>query len=235
MKHIHVQEIFLPGLPEERPRQAKEETPKGPNDPKTLVHIHQGHLLTPCRSDTINAVQSRLWTGRFWRGPSLPLLSKERIRNPGKGAGVGRGLSSTEQLEHRLSCADGPTDKASNPPTPLQGLGVCVWGGGPASWKISSSSIYFTLYLSRRVGEVRNLDSCPQEAYHLTGIRQILLLPPIPGPWQAQFPVPRMLCSELYISRCHQRSFSGHRKAAPSSPPLVILLHVLLFVSFTAL
>lgn len=96
---------------------------------------------------------------------------------------------------------------------------VCVVGVGPASWKISSSSINFTLYLSRRVGEVRNLDSCPQEAYHLTGIRQTLLLPPIPGPWQAQFPVPRMLCSELYISRCHQRSFSGHSKAAPSFPP----------------
>lgn len=72
----------------------------------------------------LNSVQSRLWTGRFWRGPNLPLLSEERIGNPGKGAGVGRGLSCTEQLEYRLSCADGPTDEASNPPTPLQGLRV---------------------------------------------------------------------------------------------------------------
>lgn len=143
MKHIHVQEIFLPGLPEERPRQVKEEIPKGPNDPKTLGHIHQGHLLTPCRSDTINTVQSRLWTGRFWRGPSLTLLSKEMIRNPGKGAGVGRGLSSTEQLEHRLSCADGPTDKASNPQHHSRGWEFVE--GGVAQQAGKSPPVLFTL------------------------------------------------------------------------------------------
>lgn len=56
------------------------ETPEGPM------------TFNLCRSDT-NNFQSRPLIKRFWRGPKLPHLSKERIGNPRKGTGVGRDLS----------------------------------------------------------------------------------------------------------------------------------------------
>lgn len=62
----------------------------------------------------------------------MPLLPEERIGNPRNGTGVGRDLSCIEQLEGRLSCADGRADKRPGPTTTtttLQGMG----GGGTAA------------------------------------------------------------------------------------------------------
>lgn len=124
MKCIHVQEIFLRGFPEGRPR-PRGRLRKGPYGPKTLGDIHQGHILplSPCRSDTkFCSVQTLAWQVLEGPQPAPPVQGEDWERWERRG--VGRGLSCTEQLEYRLSCADGPTDEASNPPTPLQGLGV---------------------------------------------------------------------------------------------------------------
>lgn len=95
----------------------------------------------------------------------MPLLPEERIGNPRNGTGVGRDLSCIEQLEGRLSCADGRADKRPGPTTTtttLQGM-----GGGeqqPSKLEFPSTSICFTHSFSRRLGEVKDLGSCPQEA-----------------------------------------------------------------------
>lgn len=124
VKRIHVQEIFLRGFPEGRPR-PRGRLPKGPNDPQTLGDIHRGHILPlgPCRSDTkFCAVHTLDW--QILEGPQPAPPVQGEGWEPWERSRSGQRPFCTEQLEYRLSHADGHTDEASNPPTPLLGLGV---------------------------------------------------------------------------------------------------------------
>lgn len=56
------------------------------------IFIWDRSCLSNPAGQILNSAQFRLWIGRLWRGPKLPLLFA-RIGNPSKGTGVGRDLS----------------------------------------------------------------------------------------------------------------------------------------------
>lgn len=124
VKRIHVQEIFLAVLPKGRPR------PRGRLQKTPMILKHwtvfirdTSSLSAPAGSDSkLCSVQALDWQILEGSQPAPPVRGKDREPWE-RSRGGQRGLSCTEQLECRLSCADGPTDEASNPPRPLQGLG----------------------------------------------------------------------------------------------------------------